>query len=417
MLLILAFACSFYEKDPVDTAGDVGAATCDEKVYLPISLSELTNATVADAHTDTYGASPTPFQVVLGWPASDPSTSASFVWRTDNDTLASVVEWGEGTTLTERQEGYTFESGGRNSLIRVHEVKLCGRLKPNTQYSYRVGGDSSWSPTYSFTTPGAPGSFDTYTVAIAGDSRGSYETWGALVDAMETHAPDLYIFSGDMVELGTNQDEWDAWFAASGDVFARKPFLPAVGNHEFLAPNYFAQFSLPGAELYFSADYGDMHLVSLADMNVDQELVYGEINNWLDADLAAAVGRFSVVEHHFPAYSTCTTHGSNTLVRDAWVPTFEKHGVDLVVSGHNHIYERSVPIEADAEVARGDGTVYVVSGGAGAPLYEETENSWFGAVANPIEHYIIAEAAGDTVSFTAYDLAGNVIDTFEVPKE
>lgn len=423
--------CDFYADDDDFVADDdtapgdddaVGEAPdCSEEVLLPASTLLLEPTEVADRHEEVYGASPAPFQVVLGWPSRDPSRSASFVWRTDLDTRASRVQWGIGDglaadALAEGAEGYTFTYAGTDGDVRIHEVRLCGRLEPSTAYSYRVGGEGAWSPIHSFTTPGAPGSFDTFKVALAGDSRGAYSTWGALVAAMESHAPDFYLFSGDMVELGLDQGEWDAWFAATGDVLSRKAFVPAVGNHEFLAANYFAQFSMPGRELWFSIDFGTLHVTSLADMNLDEGTLFGEEANFLDQDLASTDLPFKMAMHHFPAYSTCTTHGSNETVRSAWVPTFERHGVDLVLSGHNHIYERSVPVRDGGEVPTGEGTVYLVSGGAGAPLYENVDDGlWFGSVANPIEHYVIAEFSPGEVVFTAYDLSGTTIDRFTLP--
>ena len=103
--------------------------------------------------------------------------------------------------------------------------------------------------------------------------------------------------------------------------------------------------------------------------------------------------RWKLAMHHRSAYSACTTHGSYGLVRDAWVPMFDKHGVDVVFAGHNHIYERSVPIRGGQEVAPADGTTYVVSGGAGAPLYTRHDDLWFGNVVEPIEHYVIVDVS------------------------
>ena len=180
------------------------------------------------------------------------------------------IPWPDGA---ERVEGYTFGYGGSElgeGPYRIHEVRLCDRRTGNGLH-HRVGGEGGWSEPFTFTTPGAPGSFDTYRVAMAGDSRGAYDTRAQVVTAMDAHEPDLYIFSGDMVELGAVQSEWDSWFSASGDVFARKPLVPAHGNHEFLAVNYFAQFGAPGNEEWFAVEYGDMLLFSLNDTVRDGE--------------------------------------------------------------------------------------------------------------------------------------------------
>ena len=138
---------------------------------------------------------------------------------------------------------------------------------------------------------------------------------------------------------------------------------------------------------------------------------------WLDEVLGASTATWKVANHHQPAYTTSTNHGSNMDLRAAWIPLYEAHGVDLAVAGHNHLYERSVPILADAEVEPGEGVVYVVSGGAGAPLYEGVEADWFSGVADVTEHYIIGDFGPTGASFVVKELAtGDVIDSFEIPK-
>lgn len=417
-IALFAFALSGCDFYPETTTGEPtpSPVACSEEVYLPIGPTDPPSTELAGRHEETYGAAPTPYAVRYHWPNQDPSTSAALLWRTDVDTLASAVEfWKDGEEPT-RVEGYTFRFGGGEAsggLYRIHEVRLCNRLTPATTYNYRVGGEKSWSSTYTFTTPGAPGSFDTFRVAMAGDSRGAYQTFENLLTQMDEYAPDFYMFSGDMVQFGTSQDEWDAWFAAGEDVFPRKALLPAIGNHEFLAKNYFAQFGLPGNEEWWSVDYGSLHVVSLNDMVLrdPSDLSVAQVN-FLETDLSATTQPWRGVTHHFPLFSSCTTHGSNVDAREHWEPLFSRHGIDFALSGHNHIYERSVPIRDGQQAGDGRGTTYVVSGGAGAPLYTNVDDSWFNAVANSVEHFIIADFEGDSATFTARDLDGNVIDTF-----
>ena len=124
---------------------------------------------------------------------------------------------------------------------------------------------------------------------------------------------------------------------------------------------------------------------------------------------------WSMVIHHQSMYSTCTRHGSYESLRDSWEPVFDSEKVDFVAAGHNHVYERSVPIAAGTEVAMGEGTVHLVTGGGGASLYDEFEPEWFNAVAQAIEHYVIVDLTASEAAFTAYDLEGGVIDSFVVP--
>jgi hypothetical protein len=409
-------ACDFYPEaaGPVD-----GVAECSETVLSPPGANPEQTFPAVEPHEDAYGAAPAPEQVRIQWIAQDPSRSVGFLWRTGVETKASVAELRVGDGEPVRYEGASFTFGGAQSdQERMHEVRLCGRLEPGTTYTYRVGGDSAWSADFAFTTPREPGSFDTFRVAIAGDSRGASDTWAAVVAAMQEEAPDLFLFSGDMVQYGTAQGEWDAWFGAGAEVWPSKFLVPAIGNHELLARNYFAQFALPGNEEWFSFDFGTLHVVSLNDIVVrnPNDIPVAQAD-FLDRDLTAAAAQpWKLVLHHWSAYSSCTTHNSNEELRTAWSPIEDEHGVQLDVAGHNHIYERSVPIRDGQEVAPGEGTLYLTSGGAGAPLYMNSEDLWFNEVAAPVEHFMIVDFGPDSAIAVVRDLDRNVIDEFIVPR-
>ena len=411
--------CDFY-PDPVtlDTATvDPNDALQFRPDYVVPGAQALPDEErTPEAHAPVLGTDPTPKNVRLGWPGRDSSRCLSVVWSTDVDTLASRVQIREaGSEDTRDFEGVTFTYGA-GFAYRIHEWKTCSEVAPSTAYQYRVGGEGAWSRWYDYVTPGPPGSFDTFTVAIAGDSRGAYEEWAQIVQKMETFDPDFYLFSGDMVEFGTNQGEWTDWLNASGEVFAEKVFVPAHGNHEFLAINYFSLFSLPNNEAWFGVDYGDLTVASLNDSFVTEEQMAADEVTMMDELFTSSVGRWKFAMHHRPVFSTCTRHGSAEGLRDLWQPAFERNGVDMVFAGHNHIYERSVPIRGKAEQPIGEGTIYVVTGGAGAPLYVESEADWFNEVANPTQHYIIAEFGPDALTMTVRDLSDTVIDSVTVPR-
>lgn len=393
---------------------------CDPEIRPPSGRSSYDSGPV-DPHQAVFGDRwPDPFFVHLGWPGRDPSTSVGILWRTDPDTLASKAEItpvGGGDTLTVEGASFLFgdsyEAGTGD--YRMHEIRLCSGLEPGTTYTYRVGGEGHWSPEYQFTTPGAPGTFDAFRVVVLGDSRGSYEQFGHILARADAHDPDFFVFSGDMVDTGTRQDEWDAWFAASGDIFAGKVVVPTHGNHEVLASHYFAHFAFPNNEEWFDLQYGDLHLISLNDTVRDLSHV-DEQAAWLDQQLAQTDSGWQAMVHHRTMYSTCLTHGSNTALRAAWGPVLDDHGVDLVFAGHNHIYERSVPVKAEAEVGPGEGTTYFVTGGAGAPLYTSAEFDWFAAAVAKTEHYLVLDFGPSGIRGTAYDPADNVLDEFVIPR-
>ncbi|HMV69609.1 MAG TPA: metallophosphoesterase family protein [Myxococcota bacterium] len=411
---------------PVEADTPAEAATpyaCEVGYSVPGALGSL-DPRVPDAHALVFGeprevaagvrVGPDPVHVHLGYPSSDAARSLSVVWQTDPDTRATAIEWGVGA-MDHSAEGVSFTLGD-DPTYRTHEIRLCGALEPDTTYSYRVGAEGHWSPVYQFTTPPAPGPEARFTLAMTGDSRGSYEEWAMVVARMEAHDPDLVLFSGDMVSSGASDGEWYAWWEAAGDVFARKVVLPAHGNHEILAASYFANFSLPGNEQWYSVDYASMTLVSLNDTVSDYpEFLQDDQVAFLHERLGASAAPWKVAMHHQAMFTACDQHRSRTDLRGWWTPELDEHGVDLVLAGHNHIYERSVPIRAEAKVDPGQGAVYVVAGGAGAPLYPKFTPDWFTDVVQTTEHYLIAEFGPDAIVVTVRDLDDNVIDSFEIP--
>ncbi|MCB9685530.1 MAG: metallophosphoesterase [Alphaproteobacteria bacterium] len=367
-----------------------------------------------EPHAEVYGPGARPELVRLGWPGTDLSRSVSFLWKTDTITLASQVELTEDGGATRVIDGASFLYGSDGGQ-RVHEVKLCLGVKPATTYTYRVGGPSSWSSPRTFTTPAAPGQLDTVRVAFGGDSRGSYAQWALLVRTAATWNPDLFVFTGDAVDSGTSQAQWDSWLEAGADLFDHVPLIAAHGNHEGQAVHWFAQVSYPNDELSWPVRYGPLQLLFLNDTTTDADLD-AQIT-LIDEVFGTSDATWKVAVHHQSPYSTCDRHGSNTKVRDRWTPRYEAGGVDLVLCGHNHIYERSVPILADAVAEPGPGVTYIVTGGAGAPLYTAFTPAWFSNVVQTKKHFGIADFGPDRVDVQVFDGPGNLIDAFSLPAD
>jgi phosphodiesterase/alkaline phosphatase D-like protein len=406
-MLYALLACHTIEKFG---AADTGPTdTCGGPIYVPLAGYADEDPVLADPHAATFGAAPAPYHTHISW-SGDPSTTLSVLWRTDADTLATEVQYGTDTTYGGSSTGASFFIGVDGTNGRVHETRLCD-LTPGTTYHYRVGGEGNWSADYTFTTAPTPGESAPFRFAVVGDSRDNQSTFGVVLDAMDTHAPDFYLFSGDAVDLGVNMDEWDAWYEAGVGHLEYRPLLFAHGNHEFQVQNYYALIAQPGNEQWFSVDYADAHFAVLNDTVAqagDREVQA----TWLDADLKATTAKWKFAMHHMPAYSSCTTHGSNTELRALWSPVEERNGVVIDFTGHNHNYERSVPLFDGVETTAEQGTTYIVAAGAGATLYGNDLSNAFTEVAEVTEHYVIVDVADGTLTSTAYDLSGNVIDTF-----
>jgi acid phosphatase type 7 len=140
---------------------------------------------------------------------------------------------------------------------------------------------------------------------------------------------------------------------------------PAVGNHEYDTPGAKGYFDYFGVPPYYSYDLCGWHLYSLnreiSGSDRDAELA------WLRADLAAHAGRPMLAVWHEPRWSSGTTHGSDSGAADLWGAVVAG-GVRVVLSGHEHLYERFAELDADGHPHPG-GTREFVVGEGGAGLY------------------------------------------------
>lgn len=349
-----------------------------------------------------------PSQVHLGWdgPAD---TTLTVTWRSTEPT--GEVRFGEATSQ-ERSVAATSAAYGGSFL---HEARLTG-LSPGTTYRYRAGEGSSVTAERTFTTAPAPSARASFRFAAYGDSRTDDAARARVRAAIQARQPAFSVDSGDLVADGNIQSQWDEWFATMEPLIATSPFVPVVGNHEVNSPRFYQQFALPrrGAsadgETYASWRYGNVHFLSL-----NTEIPYGPGSAqyaWLEADLAQAAAdphvRWIVATFHRPPYSS-GSHGSDHGVREAWSPLFERYGVDLVFNGHDHHYERSLAFANGVPQGDGGGVVYVVTGGAGAPLYGVVKSD-FTAFSRAVHHFVEIDVTPTELSLEAIDTSGTVFD-------
>lgn len=174
--------------------------------------------------------------------------------------------------------------------------------------------------------------------------------------------------------------------------------MPALGNHDIMRGDQDEILTILGRErAWYSQRVGNA-LVIVLDSNVPDD---PEQLTWLDAELAASQDRWIIVAMHHPPYSA-GAHGSSRNVREAFTPLFEKYGVDLVLAGHDHDYQRSNPI---------NGVTYVVSG-AGAKL-RPTGSADFTAESASVYHYVELSIGAESISGTVFGLDG-IVDEFTI---
>jgi hypothetical protein len=373
-----------------------------------------------------------PFERVPYVQAVD-TTSAWIVWlaRSDATDRAEYRLPGEDAWRSASVERDTTPIFGANGELRRRAVHLEG-LPAGTAVEYRVwAGEALEGPT-TFRTAPASEQADTVRVLAFGDSG-----WGSagqvrLARLMGSESWDLAVHMGDIAyHAGSETDYTQRHFAIYRDLLGRVPFFPSVGNHDLIeneGVSYDRAFvwsaPTPGAR-YYTFRWGDVQFFALdtaTDGPDGPDITEGRQYQWLEAELAAAhedpTVRWVLAFFHHPLYSHAVGfagHGAEGELRAALRPLFDRYGVDLVLYGHDHHYERTPPIR-DEEVAElGCGPVYVLTGGGGATFFARSfERSPFLAAGARTYHYTRLEIAEDVIKVSAINDSNQTFDEFFV---
>ena len=305
---------------------------------------------------------------ILRGPYLQSATPTSLVvrWRTDT-TEGSFVRYGlAADALTETTKAFGI---GTEHIVQLSE------LLPGRRYFYSVMGSAENKdgdgkilrvPVYAFTTPPLTGPASPTRVWVLGDpgTKGSGQL--AVRDAFHTfnanRAVDLWLMLGDNAYPdGTDADYQKALFEVYPETLRTSPLWPALGNHDGHSANsitqsgtYYDIFTLPtrgqaggvasGTEAYYSFDYANIHFVCL-DSHDSDRAPNGAMAQWLKADLAATTRDWIIAFFHHPPYSKGThdsdREGRLVDMRQNFLPILEAGGVDVVLTGHSHVYERS----------------------------------------------------------------------------
>lgn len=344
-------------------------------------------------------AADTTAPVILTW-SEDPQTTVTVFWQRD--------EPGRGTVrygLTNHYTDSVCDAGG----ARRHRITLRG-LEPGTVYHYEASSTDGFAAgDRTFRT--APGPTDSLHVAVYGDlNGGADEGWcRSVAEEVAAWAPDLVIHMGDLSDEeygGAGYATWSALFNTVTGVLDRTVFMPTPGNHDYpesgssLIWQFFdlpRRADVPGSPCSFRA--GPVHFQAL---NTDADIT-GQ-TNWMMRDLQAAAYDTNVAwiisYFHRPPYSW-GEHAGDEFIRTNWCPLLAQYGVDLVFNGHNHNYQRTVPIR---DVS------YVVSAGGGASLYDTVFEPGAHAYATTCYHFVDLQITGPVMRYRAIRSDGLVFE-------
>jgi 3',5'-cyclic AMP phosphodiesterase CpdA len=322
------------------------------------------------------------------------------VWRT-NLPGSSRVDYGVGE--------YAYAIDLPDSVTE-HVVTLTD-LITDTEVTYRVSTNGVELARGTFRT--ATGPDRTFSFTVIGDSGLGSTEQAAVADRMVALDPHFVLHTGDVVYPDGQAAGYDPYFFQPYQaLMQRAPVFPTLGNHDYHVQRgqpYIDAFHLPhnnpgNTERYYSFDWGNAHFTAL-DFNAGPDPAQLE---WLESDLASTDKPWKFVFYHQAIYSS-GPHGTESWVaawRQLLAPIFEQHEVDIVFNGHDHIYERTHPI---------NGVVYIVSGGGGGPLYRVIPQS-FSAYAAAKYHTVFVTLDGCALTLQALEPDGTVLDTMTLTK-
>lgn len=398
---------------------------------------DLSDLSLVSVNAEPVSAPPS--RVILT-PTTTPETSQSFSWLAgDASHVAGQVQiapvaGGDVRTV----DGYS--AGVVNGNPLQHFSATVGGLVPATAYRYRVGFEGGWSEWNEFRTAD-PAATDFQFIYYGDAQIGLDSTWPSVVAQAEANAPRSIgsVHAGDLINTGSNETEWRNWFTGMSRSAATTNVMAAPGNHEYSGDKmltawkanfeyphnnpavgsvgdlanlaqgdspvarqyqaYFEHWSEFAKETAYYTDYQNVRFITL---NATRDTTFLTPSSlpactgddcpqndvarlwtrfqaaWLDGILSDSPSKWNVVTFHQPVYSTSAGR-DEPILRDEWVPVFERNDIDLVMMGHDHTYARGFKNTSATETpGLTTGPVYMVSN-SGAKHYDletDAKNVW-----------------------------------------
>jgi hypothetical protein len=397
-------------------------------------------------------------------------TSMIIKWRTDHPTGSRVIYGTQADNLNQNK------SDEKNT--KDHEILLAD-LKENTKYYYAIGNETELfiedDPSYYFVTSPdrnhdeviriwAIGDFGT------GDVMAERVKNGYLKYSQDKHT-DVWLMLGDIAYYYGEEYEFQRsiFNGAYSNMMSNTVIWPTPGNHDMRSADsesetgpYYDIFTVPengeaggepsGKEAYYSFNYGNIHFISLDSHDTSRDKD-GGMASWLKRDLENDNHKWKIVIFHHPPYSKGTHDSDNDMdsngrmkeMRENFLPIIENYGVDLVLGGHSHTYERSYLLKGhygysdefdpDLMIIRNDnvkeknksdfvkkmdnqGTIYIVCGVSGGHVLSGKCNHPAMAVSQTEYHGSMSiEIHDNTMSGALIDEYGKVKDRFTITKD
>lgn len=367
----------------------------------------------------------------------DLSTRQVISWRTDpgvTDGYAELVRDESGPNLEQKAKRLAAAAITKNDYgdeYTYFRVSL-DSLEPDTRYVYRVGNGKCRSEWFQFKTAqkgDRPFSF----VFISDVQHGIDSQYPRVIREAAAVAPQssFYLFTGDLTNSATDK-EFKAFFQAGSWLLASKPVAAIPDNHEYredrqgvknaeLASFWRNMFAFPAnsprelnemGSYYF--DYQNTRFIMINNKDLLKKDRTAAYLKWLEQLLKENDRKWLIVAQHQPVVPI-TAHRKRGSFYDLVVPLYEKYGVDLVLTGHDHGYSRGGIELNGARKKSIKGPVYIVSV-AGSGMYTPGYSPWYDRMGADLQLFQHIEMKDKSLNFKAYTATGHIYDEFEIRK-
>jgi len=255
-----------------------------------------------------------------------------------------------------------------------------------------------------------PNAKDSVKIAIIGDSgtgdSAQYKIAEQLIASRQKFPFEFALMMGDNLYGGNKPKDYDKKFETPYKPLldSGMKFYASLGNHDNPNERMYKMFNMNGERFYTFKPKNNVRFFALDSTRMDDKQLA-----WIDTSLQQATEDWKICYFHHPLYSNADRHGASVDLRVRLEPIFIKHGVNVVFSGHDHVYERVKPQK---------GISYFVSGAAGqlrrgnmSPA-EQTA-----AYFDQDQSFMAVEIAGSEMYFEAVSRTGKIVDSGTIMRQ
>jgi hypothetical protein len=374
---VVSGATHSYTVDAFDAASNHSPPSSSVSATTPDAPGCKTSIPGSDAYSVTVClTSPANGGTVIG----TASVSATVSANSRNGTTPPGIKWlvftlDGGYVLTEYGQPYSFSLPSARWVDGAHALQVQATMDDgfssdpaalNLSFSNGVTQPPVNSNTFTPTSGTTPGLGQPFVLAAVGDGASGEAAEAAVVDEIASWNPNLFLYLGDVYEKAS-PTEFANYYDKGGTLFGRFRAItnPTIGNHEYSfdaqASGYFDFWD--NVPHYYSFNAAGWHFISLDSTSQYGQTAPGTAQyQWLQQDLAADGSPCTLVYYHHPLFNV-GPEGATTRMSNIW-SLLAQHGGILVLNGHDHDYQRFMPLDGSG-APDANGVTEIVSGAGG----------------------------------------------------